>query len=90
MELTTIAGGWHIKDLDNGMCIDVQKMLFNYRIVLSYPGHIVAEHGWCYFGHGADPQGQPRTMTTAKTAAILAARAWEGHGAPAGFDKQAF
>lgn len=86
---TEIVGGWHIKTRDDGMCIDVLRMLYNYRVVLSHPGHLQIEHGWCYYGHGTNAAGQPRTMHTAMLAALLAANAWDGYGAPAGFDKQA-
>lgn len=84
-----IDGGWHIKDLGGGRCVDVMKMLFNYRIVTSGNGHVFAEHGWCYFGHGVD-DGKLRTMQTALVAAVLAAAAWNGVGSPDGYDKQAF
>lgn len=85
-----IDGGWHIKHLGDGRCVDVMKMLYNYRIVTSCPGHQWNEHGWCYFGHGVDSNGTPRTMATAKAAAFLAAAAWDGDGDPPGHDKQAF
>ncbi len=85
-----IDGGWHIKDLGNGLCVDVMKMLYNYRIVTSSPGHRWNEHGWCYFGHGIDSSGTARTMATAKAAAFLAAAIWDGDGDPPGHDKQAF
>lgn len=85
-----IDGGWHIKDLGGGRCVDVMKMLFNYRIVTSGNGHVFAEHGWCYFGHGVDDHGKLRTMQTALLAAVLAAAAWNGVGSPDGYDKQAF
>lgn len=88
--ITPIDSGWHIKDIGNGMCIDVLKMLFNYRVVLSHRDHHQYVHGWCYFGHGLDKHGNPRSMESAKLAAILAAAAWNGHGCPPGFDKQAF
>ena len=77
-----IAGGWHIKDLGDGRSVDVMKMLFNYRIVTRLPGQQWTEHGWCYFGHGVDENGVPRTMTTAFVAAVLAAIAWDGSGEP--------
>lgn len=84
-----IPGGWHIKDRGDGMCIDVLQMIYNYRVVLSYPGHQQIQHGWCYFGHGVGSDGVPRTMEAAKLAAVLAAWAWDGYGEPAGYDKQA-
>lgn len=85
-----IDGGWHIKDFGDGRCVDVMKMLFNYRIVTSSPGHEWNEHGWCYFGHGVDENGAPRTMMTALVRAFLAAGAWDGAGEPPGHDKRAF
>lgn len=86
----TIPGGWHIKTRDDGeRCIDVMQMIYNYRIVLSYPGHRVIEHGWCYFGHGEDADGRPRTMGAALLAAVSAALVWDGYGEPVGYDKQA-
>ena len=89
-----IDGGWHIKDLSDGNCIDVLQMIYNYRVVLSDSGydgtpHMGVVHGWCYFGHGQDEDGKPRNMTTALVAAMLAAQAWDGEGSPAGYDKQA-
>ncbi|CPV66805.1 hypothetical protein [Mycobacteroides abscessus] len=91
-EPVAIEGGWCIKALNDQYCIDVRKMLFNYRIVLTH--RIGGEHGgpkhaWCYYGHGVDANGQQRTMQTARLAAILAARAWDGQGAPEGYDRQA-
>lgn len=85
-----IDGGWHVKDLGGGRCVDVMQMLFNYRVVVSLHGHVWMEHGWCYFGHGVDAAGAPRSMATALAAAFLAAAAWDGAGAPPGHDKQAF
>lgn len=84
-----ITGGWHVKDLDGGRCVDVLAMMYNYRVVLSSPDHLFIDHGWCYFGHGTYPDGVPRTMVGALTAAMLAAMVWDGVGAPVGFDKQA-
>lgn len=85
-----IDGGWHIKTRDDGKyCIDVMKMAYNYRIVLSRPDHTTYMHGWCYFGHGTRDNGTQRTMQSALLAAIAAAEAWDGYGHPVGYDKQA-
>lgn len=81
-----IDGGWHIKTRDDGQyCIDVLQMFYSYRVVLSPTAlkHMTVEHGWCYFAQ------QKRSMPQAMLAAIAAAEAWDGYGAPAGFDKQA-
>lgn len=92
-EPVPIDGGWCIKTLDDQYCVDVRKMLFNYRIVLtrrtSSGEHAGHTHAWCYYGHGLDTGGRPRTMQTAYLAAILAAQAWDGVGAPDGYDRQA-
>lgn len=86
-----IVGGWHVKTRDDGRyCIDVLMMLFNYRLVLSEIDHTKGiVHGWCYFGHGIDANGMPRTMAAAYLNAMVAALAWDGYGEPAGYDKQA-
>jgi len=84
-----IDGGWRVKTLPNGKTVDVLRMMFNYRVVLSRPDGVNIDHGWCYFGHGRTEDGKERTMETAKVAAILAASDWDGTGSPAGFDKQA-
>lgn len=87
-----IDGGWHVKVRDDGQyCIDIFKMAYNYRIVLSptEPPHMLVEHGWCYYGHGFDEFGTQRTMQRAFLAATTAARVWDGYGVPLGFDKQA-
>lgn len=31
-----VMGGYHVKDLPEGRCIDVMKMMYNWRIVLAY------------------------------------------------------
>ncbi|MBM4574874.1 hypothetical protein GS896_25205 [Rhodococcus hoagii] len=91
-----IDGGWCIKISPDGtFCIDVVKMMFNYRILKSRIGsdgskHTLCDAGYCYFGHGVDDSGAPRTMNTAYHAAIAAAIAWNGEGHPPGYDKQAF
>lgn len=92
LELTLIDGGYHVKDLGNGCCIDILRMLFNYRVVLSedYNGepHGGIRHGFCYFGHGEDSAGQPRSMEQALLRAVLAATLWDGSGVPLDYDKQ--
>ena len=86
-------GGWCVKTrADGAYCIDVLRMMVNYRVVLSplsQVPHQTYDHGWCYFGHGHTDAGEPRTMRTAAAAAILAAAAWDGYGEPAGYDKRA-
>lgn len=78
--LVRIDGGFHVKALDDQRCVDVMRMLFNWRVVVSDRDHQFIEHAWCYFGTGVDTF----------TAAVLAAHAWDGTGSPAGFDKQAY
>jgi hypothetical protein len=55
--LTPIAGGFHVKDLPNGMCVDVMRMLVNWRVVrtdvrLHNGLHLSIDRGWCYEGTG--------------------------------------
>lgn len=66
--LTPIDGGWHVKDLPNGRCVDVLPMIYNYRVVRSDQHHTGYDRGWCYQGTG------PATLLTATTAAL----AWDG------------
>lgn len=87
--LTPITGGWHVKDLDNGKCVDVLEMAYNYRLLLSSRDHMTYDHGWCFFGFGVDANGNPRTMDLALLAAVAAALIWDGTGSPQGYDKQA-
>jgi hypothetical protein len=87
---TPIQGGYHVKDLPDGRCIDVMQQLYNWRLVLSTPEHRICEHGWCYFGHGRDIDGRERNMSTAFLSAMAAAQVWDGQGTPPGFDKEAF
>ena len=91
---TPIPGGYCIKRRDDEHCIDLLKMLVNYRIVRSQrregDEHVMITGGWCYFGHGVAADGQPRTMDLALHRAYAAALAWDGHGAPEGFDKEVF
>lgn len=88
-----ITGGWHVRVRSDGeYCIDVFKMAYNYRIVLSDTSpepHETVSGAWCYFGHGEDSEGRPRTMQTAFIAAMTAALAWHGYGEPPGYDKRA-
>lgn len=88
--VTPIDGGYHIKVRDDGLCIDVLQMLYNWRIVLSRPDHVTYLHAWCYFGHGVDDSGKPKNMETALVAAMMAAKAWDGCGDPPGHDKKVF
>lgn len=89
-EGTPIHGGYHVKDLPDGRCIDVLQQLYNWRLVLSTPEHRIIEHGWCYFGHGRDIDGNVRNMSMAFHSAMAAALVWDGQGTPPGFDKEAF
>lgn len=93
--LTPIDGGFHVKDLEDGHCIDVLRMLYNWRIVMSDSGfdgtpHLGIIHAYCYFGFDQDDQGNPRTMETAFIRAVGAALAWDGTGDPANYDKKVF
>lgn len=90
MEPVPILGGWHVKDVADGMCIDVMAMLYNYRVVIGPRGHQTLVHGWCYYGHGVDANGVPRNMVTSLVAALAAAMVWDGVGEPDGYDKRAF
>lgn len=94
--LTVITGGYHVKDAADGEhCIDVLKMMYGWRLVLcdKRPGH--KEHwlldgAWCYFGAGTDEEtGLERSMEQAFCNAVLAANAWDGTGAPTGYNKVA-
>lgn len=88
-----IDGGYCVKRLPDGSCIDVLRMAFNWRVVLTEPTsspHQVMRAGFCYFGHGQTAGGVPRTMHSAFLAATAAARVWEGTGEPPGYDKRAF
>ena len=92
-DMQPIRGGFHVKTLSDGRCIDVMQQIYNWRLVIGPAGHdpyACYEHGWCYFGHGTDADGRPRDMSTAFQAAMLAALAWNGQGTPPGFDKEAF
>lgn len=92
---SVIPGGLCVKRLDDNpeWCIDVMRMMFNWRVVVS--PHNGGDHrmhvaGFCYFGHGLDDGGDVRTMDTAYIRALGAAWLWDGTGTPVGFDKQAF
>ncbi|MFZ2529762.1 MAG: hypothetical protein WAX14_19240 [Rhodococcus sp. (in: high G+C Gram-positive bacteria)] len=95
LHLEDIDGGWCIKtDPDGTFCIDVVKMMFNYRVLKSPidrdgSKHLRYDSGYCYFGHGVDSAGNPRTMHTAYHAAMAAAIVWDGTGHPPGYDKRA-
>ena len=54
IRLTPIEGGFHVKDLDNGLCVDLMLMIFNWRIVRSDQGHNFHDRGWCYEGIGSE------------------------------------
>jgi len=88
-----IEGGYCVKRFPDGRCVDVLRMAFNWRLVLSAadPGpHLAMDAGWCYFGHGTTPHGIPRRMSSAFLAAMAAANVWDGTGEPPGYDKRAF
>ena len=87
--MTPIDGGFHVKDLNDEHCVDVMRLAYDWRVVLGRRGHVIYDHGWCYFGHGHDENGHPRSMHTARLRAIAAAIAWDGTGSPDGYDKQA-
>lgn len=59
VELAPIDGGFHVKDLPDGKCVDVLRMLFNWRVVrsdarLADGTHMSMDRGWCYQGNGLD------------------------------------
>lgn len=94
-----IDGGYCIKRVSDRHCVDVLRMMHNWRVTRTERPAGVDEHGYCgmdrgycYFGHGHDAAGSPRTMTHAKLRAIAAALAWDGADdtAPEGFDKDVF
>ena len=91
-----ILGGYHVKDTADGQhCIDVMRMLYNWRLVLApkpplaLREHWVVDAAFCYFGHGVDAQGRERTMEQAYLNALAAAQVWDGTGEPVGYDKRA-
>ncbi|MBB5918920.1 hypothetical protein BJY24_007832 [Nocardia transvalensis] len=93
---TPIPGGFCVRRLDDDRCVDVLRMLYNWRLVTTYRPTGVAHDGregvlgaWCYFGHGVDEAGQRRTMRIAYLRAVAAALTWDGSGDPPGFDKNA-
>lgn len=68
--------------IDGGYCVDVLRMVYNWRLVVtSRPadepqhGHCGIIAGWCYFGHGHSEDGRARTMASAHLAAVTAATA---------------
>lgn len=92
--LTPIYGGFHIRERADGKaCIDVMRMMYNWRLVLAEiePGRDVHEggyiHGWCYFGFET-PEHPGRNMDTALATAVAAALVWDGVGEPVGYDKK--
>lgn len=92
-DVRPIHGGFHVKDLPDGRCIDVMQQLYNWRLVIGPSDHdpyACYEHGWCYFGHGRDIDGNMRNMNTAYHSAMVAALIWDGQGTPPGYDKEAF
>lgn len=90
-DLTPIDGGYCVRRLDDGRCVDVLKMIYNWRLAVTlrphgrpHNGYELIEAAWCYFGHG-----DARTMRSAYLAAVAAARVWDGTGDPPGADKRA-
>lgn len=81
--LTPTQGGFIIRQTDEYV-IEVNRMLFNWRLLVAYTEYYgrVYEHGYCYFGTG------PETLTRA----VLAGQAWENPlvSDPIGYDKKAF
>jgi hypothetical protein len=82
-ELQPIVGGYRLRVTDEYI-VDVQSMMFNWRLVVSLPeedGQFY-RHGFCYFGRG--PEAMHR--------AIAAGLTWEDplNTPPEGFDKQAY
>ncbi|WP_148310232.1 hypothetical protein [Nocardia otitidiscaviarum] len=93
---TPIDGGYCVKRLDDNRCVDVLRMAYNWRIAVTTRPIDEPDHGyclisaaWCYFGHGYDEHGHPRSMSAAHLAAVAAATAWDGTGEPAGYQKRA-
>lgn len=78
--LERIDGGWRVKTSDDGKhYIDLFRMLYNWRIgetPVDFPS--VIDRSWCYFGHGHDEDGNPRSMVTAFGTALAAALLWNG------------
>lgn len=79
---THIDAGFRLRETDEYI-VEVHLMLFNWRLVVMLPGQEqFIEHGYCYFGTGAE------TLALA----VAAAKAWEDplHTDPVGFNKKAF
>ncbi|MGN2634650.1 hypothetical protein ACTD5D_00335 [Nocardia takedensis] len=94
--LTPILGGYCVRALDAGRCLDVRRMFYNWQLVLTerdtarpHNGYEDIAAAWCYYGHGTTEDGPPRTMGTALTAAVAAAAVWDGTGRPPGANKRA-
>lgn len=82
VELAPIEGGFHVKPAAvEGLCIDVMRMIFNWRVVRSDHTHWFMDRGWCYQGTGR------ATFLRALGAAI----AWDGadNTQPTGWIKRA-
>lgn len=83
-ELEPIRGGYCVKRVDEEHCIDLMRMLFNWRVVLTErradEPHLMTAKGYCYFGTGKS------TMLRA----LFAAKVWDAEGDPEGYDKRAF
>lgn len=82
-QLTPTEYGFRVRATDEYV-IDVRKMLFNWRLIVSLPERygIEDEHGFCYFGRTEE----------ALHRAVVAGLAWEDplNTEPEGFNKQAF
>lgn len=81
--LERVNGGWIIARTDEYV-IDVTRQIFNWRLHVALPENYgqVYEHGFCYFGTGAD----------SLVLAIEAGKRWEDplNTDPIGFGKKAF
>lgn len=96
LEPLPIDGGYCVKRLDDDRCVDVLRMAYNWRLVVTSRRADGSDHGycgylagWCYYGHGHNQNGTARTMASAYLAAVAAATAWDGAGEPAGYQKRA-
>ena len=79
-----IGDGYCVHRPDSEHCVDVLRMIWNWRVVLTArkdgDPHLTHERGYCYFG-----LDYPVFLR-----ALKAARAWDGQGDPEGYDKRAF
>jgi hypothetical protein len=81
VSLTTIDGGYRVKETDTHY-IEVMQKFFNWRIVTTSKAcPLIIDRGWCYRG----------TDSVALASAVLAAMAWDGSDdtEPPGYFKRA-